>query len=102
MLGIVALDQQACLFKLHPVSVHVCPPCTRSLAKGSADIFTITHVWLCGTVPAHMSENQVVFLQQLQETSMPVSVQSYVLNFALNQQACLLQLHSTTWQVGYN
>ena len=27
---------------------------------------------------------------------------THVLNVALNQQACLLQLHPTTWHVGYN
>ena len=34
MLGTVALDQQACLFKLHVASVHVCS-CTRPAAQPS-------------------------------------------------------------------
>ena len=35
MLGTVALEQQACLFKLHPASVHVCSTCTRPSAQSS-------------------------------------------------------------------
>ena len=31
----VALEQQACLFKLHPASVHVCSTCTRPSAQSS-------------------------------------------------------------------
>ena len=39
MLGTVALDQRACLFKLHPASVHVCsifslPAAQASLPQG--------------------------------------------------------------------
>ena len=60
MLGTLALDQQACLFKLHPTSLHVCPTCV--IATGSADIFTIIHVWLRGTGPTHMSETKQFFL----------------------------------------
>ena len=33
MLGTVALEQQACLFMLHPASVHVCSTCTRPSAQ---------------------------------------------------------------------
>ena len=59
MLGTVALEQQACLFKLHPASVHVGSTCTRpsvqsSLPQGQ-QTSTITHVWLRDTGPAHMS-----------------------------------------------
>ena len=35
MLGTVALDQRACLFKLHPASVHVCSTFSRPAAKAS-------------------------------------------------------------------
>ena len=35
MLGTVALEQQACLFMLHPASVHVCSTCTRPAAQTS-------------------------------------------------------------------
>ena len=41
------------------------------------------------------------FLLQLHKTSRPVAA-PMSLNFALKQQACLLQLHPTTWHAGYN
>ena len=46
MLGTVALEQQACLFKLRPPSVHVCSTCTRpsvqsSLPKGQQTYLTL-------------------------------------------------------------
>ena len=34
-LGTAALAQQACLSKLHPASVHVCPSCTRRAVQPS-------------------------------------------------------------------
>ena len=58
MLGTVALDQRACLFKLHLSSVHVCSTFSRPAARASADIFIITYVWLCDTGPAYMSETR--------------------------------------------
>ena len=65
MLGVVVQDQQACLFKLHPASVHLFylhqTNSPAVIATGSADIFTITHVWLCGTEPAHMSVTKQFF-----------------------------------------
>ena len=35
MLGTVSLEQQTCLFKLHPASVHGCSTCTRPSAQSS-------------------------------------------------------------------
>ena len=35
MLGTVALDQRACLFKLHPASVHACSTFSRPAAQAS-------------------------------------------------------------------
>ena len=35
MLGTVALDQWACLFKLHQASVHVCSTFSRQVAQSS-------------------------------------------------------------------
>ena len=35
MLGTVALEQQACAFKLHPASVHVSSTRTKSSAQSS-------------------------------------------------------------------
>ena len=35
MLGTVALDQRACLIKLHPASVHVCSTFYRPAAQAS-------------------------------------------------------------------
>ena len=35
MLGTVALDQRACLFKLHKASVHVCSAFSRPAAQAS-------------------------------------------------------------------
>ena len=42
----VALEQQACMFKLYPASVHVCSTCTRpsaqsSLPKGQQSYLTL-------------------------------------------------------------
>ena len=45
----------ACLFYFLPTS------CTGIIATGSADIFTITHVWLCATGPAYMPESSSYF-----------------------------------------
>ena len=45
MLGTVALEQQACLFKLHLASVHVCSTCTRPIATGSADIYLTLRIF---------------------------------------------------------
>ena len=46
MLGTVALDQRACLFKLHPASVHVCatffqPAAQASLLQGQQTYFPL-------------------------------------------------------------
>ena len=60
MLGTVALDQRACLFKLHPASVHVCSTFSRPAAQ--------------------------VSLLQGQQTNLPLHMFDYV---ALDQHACL-------------
>ena len=60
MLGTVALDQRACLFKLHPASVHVCSTFSRPAAQAS--------------------------LLQCQQTYIPLRMFDYV---ALDQHACL-------------
>ena len=60
MLGTVALDQQACLFKLHPASVHVCSTLSRPAAQAS--------------------------LLQCQQTYLPLRMFDYV---ALDQHTCL-------------
>ena len=43
----VALEQQACLFKLHLVSVHVCSTCTRPSAQSSLPQGQQTYLTLC-------------------------------------------------------
>ena len=60
MLGTVALDQRACLFKLHPASVHVCSTFSWPAAKAS--------------------------LLQSQQTYLPLRMIDYV---ALDQHTCL-------------
>ena len=60
MLGTVALDQRACLFKLHPASVHVCYSFSRPAAQAS--------------------------LLQCQQTYLPLRMFNYV---ALDQNTCL-------------
>ena len=60
MLGTVALDHQACLFKLHPVSVHFCSTCTRPTAhpllqKGK-QTFLPLRMFDCGTGQTHIFE----------------------------------------------
>ena len=57
MLVTHALDQCACLLYLYQTNNPVI------IATGSVDIFTITHVWLCGIEPAHMSETKIPGLQ---------------------------------------
>ena len=98
MLGTHALDQCACLLYLY----HTSNP--TIIATGSVDIFSITHVWLCGIEPAHMSETktpgQQLYMYQLHETIRPVAV-PMSLNFALKQQASLWQLNPAIWQIEY-
>ena len=60
MLGTVALDQRACLFKLHQASVHVCSTFFRPVAQAS--------------------------LSQGQQTYLPLRMFDYV---ALDQHTCL-------------
>ena len=51
----VTFPQCACLFYCLPTSSP------GIIATGSADIFTIAHVWLCGTGPAYMPETKQLF-----------------------------------------
>ena len=60
MLGTVALDQWACLFKLHSASVHVCSTCSQPAAQAT--------------------------LQQGQQTYLPLRMFAYV---ALDQHTLL-------------
>ena len=60
MLSTVALNQQACLFKLHPASVHVCSTFSRPTAQAS--------------------------LLQGQQTYLPLRIFNYV---AVDQHTCL-------------
>ena len=60
MLGTDALDQRACLFKLHPASVHVCSTSSELAAQAS--------------------------LVQGQQTYLPLRMFDYV---ALDQHTCL-------------
>ena len=60
MLGTIVLDQQVCLFKLHPTSVHNCSTCTRPAAQSS--------------------------LPQGQQTYLPLRMLDYV---AQNEHTCL-------------
>ena len=96
MLSTVARHHQACQFKFHPTSVHTCSTCTRPagsspvlIVTGSADMFDYVaqdqHTCL---------KPSSLFLEQLLETNRPDVVPMF-LNFALNQQACLVQLCNT-------
>ena len=60
MLGTVALDHWACLFKLHSASVHVCSTCSQPAAQAT--------------------------LPQGQQTYLPLRIFAYV---ALDQHTCL-------------
>ena len=53
MQGTAALDHQACLFKLHLASVHVCYTCTRPAAQPllSQGQQTSLPLRMCGTGP---------------------------------------------------
>ena len=43
----VELEHRACLFKLHPASVHVCSTCTRPSAQSSLPQGQQTYLTLC-------------------------------------------------------
>ena len=78
--------QYACLFYFLPTR------CPGIIATGSVDIITITHVLLCGPRPAHMSKTKEV----MSVTASPdrqACCSTRILNVALNQLACLLELH---------
>ena len=96
MLGTVTLDQQACLFKLHPcMSVLHIPTIIASLLQGQQTY-----------LPLHMFDYVALDQHTCPKRSNYVCnsftcCSTNVLNAALNQQACLLQLHPTTWHVGY-
>ena len=87
--------QCACLFYLHQTSSLAIIP------TGSADIFTIKHVWLWGhRTSKHAWNHAVLFCNSF--TRLARLLHNTSLKFALKQQAYVLQLHSTTWHVGYN
>ena len=103
MLWIFAMDQQACLFKLYPACVHVSSICMTTVPSHHCHRI-IRHIYhyACFILVACMSETKKVFFRkQLHETSRPV-VAPTSLNFVLKQQAGLIQLHPTAWNVSYN
>ena len=99
MLHTVKLDQPACLSKLHPVCVHVCstfslPATQASLPKGHQTY-----------LPLRMFDYQALDQHACLKpsgyvcncfTRLAGMLQNSRFKLALNQQACLLQLHPTT------
>ena len=92
ILSTVALEQQACLFKLHPASVHVCFTCTRPSAQSSLPQGQQTYLTL--HMFDYVAQDQYTCLNQaVHETSRPAAARRS-LNSAIKQQPCWLQLHS--------
>ena len=83
--------QCAYLFYLHQTSS---PAIIRT---GSADIFTIKHVWLCDTWPVHMSETKQ-FCSVTASPDQPAYCSTHVFKIC----SYVLQLHPSTWHVDYN
>ena len=87
-------------------SVHVCSTCTIPAAQQSFPQGQQTYLPL--SMFDNVAQGQCKYLKpssfvllQLHETSRPVAA-SMSLKCALKQQAFVLQLHLTTWHVGYN
>ena len=104
MLGTVALDQGACLFKLHSAGVHVCsffsqPAAQSSLPQGQQTYLPL-RMFDYVTLDHHTClKPSSYFCNSFTRLTACFSI--LVLNVASNQHACLLQLHSSTWQIGY-
>ena len=105
MLGTVALDQQACLFKLHQASVHVCSTFSRPAVQASLPHGQQTHL------PLRMFD----YVALIQHTCLKPS--SYVCNSftrlarilqyqffkrCFEPTGMFVQLNLTTWHIGYN
>ena len=87
-------------------SVHVCSTCTRTAAQPSFPQGQQTYLPL--SMFDYVAQDQYTCLKpssfallQLHETSKPAAA-GMSLKFALKQQAYVIQLHPTTWYVGYN
>ena len=100
MLDTVALDQRECLFKLHPASGHVCSTFYRPAAQAS--VLQGQQTYLPLRMFDYVALDQHTCLKPSSYvcnsfTRLAGMLQYHVLNVVLNQQACLLQLHPTTW-----
>ena len=100
MLDTVALDQRECLFKLHPASGHVCSTFSRPAAQAS--LLQGQQTYLPLRMFDYVALDQHTCLKPSSYvcnsfTRLAGMLQYHVLNVVLNQQACLLQLHPTTW-----
>ena len=66
MLGTVALDQWACLFKLHPASVHVCSTFSQPAAQASLlqvqQTYLLLRMFDYVALDQHMSETKQLCL----------------------------------------
>ena len=100
MLGTVALEQQVCPFKLHPASVPVCSSCTKSsaqslLPQGQQTYLTLRMFDYVAQDQHTCLKPSVFFCNKSREQQAYCSAQ-VSLNSAIEQQACWLQLHSTS------
>ena len=100
MLDTVALNQRECLFKLHPASGHVCSSFSRPAAQAS--LLQGQQTYLPLRMFDYVALDQHTCLKPSSYvcnsfTRLAGMLQYHVLNVSLNQQACLLQLHPTTW-----
>ena len=78
MLGTVALDQRACLFKLHPASVHVCStfsgPAAQALFPQGQQTDLPLRMFDNVALDQHTCLNQAVMFVTVHETSRRVAV----------------------------
>ena len=104
MLGTVVLDQQVCLFKLHPTSVHICSTSIRPAAQPSLpqgrQIYHYACLIMWHRTSTHVCNQAVFFCNSF--TRLAGLLQHPCLLTLLKQQTCLLQLHPATWHVSYN
>ena len=108
MLGSVALDQWAYLFKFHLANVHVCSTFSQQAAQASLPQGQQTYLLLRITGPAHMSETKQLCMSikakrdlQLQYPCFQHYVEPTCMFVAVapDNLACRLQLNSTCMHV---
>ena len=113
MLGTVALDQRACLFKLHPASVHFCSTFSQPAAQASFPQGQQTYLPL--RMFDYVALDQLIYLKPSSYVCNSFTRLAGILQYpcfkrcfeptgmfvavASDQMACRLQLNSTGMHV---